>query len=149
MRRSMYHALLVTALAVTLAGCDNDDESLPTEPTPPTTVTTQLTGSLTVNGAETKTFNVGASGTVTATITALARQGDPPAGGETETLVVGLGLGTWNGSSCQVLLAKDDALQGSTVIGAVGGVGTLCVRMIDVGRLPAPVTYTVDVVHPQ
>lgn len=144
MRRFICHAVLVGTLAIPLAGCDNTDESIPTTPTPPTMVTTQLTGSLTVNGAETKTFAVGASGSVTALLRAVARQDE-----QSETITVGMSLGTWNGVNCQVVLTNDNAAQGATVIGNVSGVGTLCVRLQDVGRLTGPINYTVEVTHPQ
>ena len=145
MRRSLYHTALVLALAFFGAGCDNIDESIPTTPTtPPTSITDTLTGSITVNGAETKTFNVTLSGLVTATLRTIA-----PTGSETgdATIMVGLGLGTWNGSSCQVVIAKDDSLQGTSVVGQVAGIGTLCVRVYDVGKLTGAIDYTVDVVH--
>jgi hypothetical protein len=144
MRRSLCHTALVLALAFFGAACDNVDESIPTTPTVPNSVTETLTGNVTVNGAETKTFNVTASGLVTATLKTVA-----PAGSETgdATIMVGLGLGTWNGSSCQIVIAKDDSLQGTSVIGQVAGIGTLCVRVYDTGKLTGAIDYTIDVVH--
>ena len=65
----------------------------PDAPTAPT-VTETFTGTLTVNGATTHPFPIDAivGGTVTATLKTIAPDGDS---------VVGLSLGTWNGSTCQ------------------------------------------------
>jgi hypothetical protein len=128
--------LLVGALVA--AGCDNDIENLtPTEPAP--TITETFTGTITVNGATIHTFTTAASGLVTATLTAVTP--DP-------AIQVGLGLGTWNGTNCQLTLPKDDAVQGNAVIGQVSGPGTLCARIYDVGKMTEPLGYTITVEHP-
>lgn len=144
MRRSLFRTVLVLALAATGAACDNVDESIPTTPTNPTPIVDTLTGSITVNGAETRQFTVTQSGLVTVLLKSVRRQGTEEADA---TTTMGLGLGTWNGSSCQVVMAKDDALQGSSVIGQVSGVGQLCVRVHDTGKLTTPLDYTVEVTH--
>jgi hypothetical protein len=144
MRRALCHAVLVLSLAFAGTACDNVDESIPTNPTPPTSITDTLSGSLTVNGAETKTFTVTASGLVTATLKETKPQGSETADA---TLAVGLSLGTWNGATCKVELTNDNALAGTSVIGQVAGIGTLCIRVFDVGKLAGPIDYTVDVVH--
>lgn len=147
MRRSLLHASLAAALAVGLAGCDNIDES-PFTPDPPNFVTTTLAGSVALRGAETKTFDVAPSGqtvNVTVTLTAVTRQdGVEPE----ESIVLGMALGTWNGAICQVVLVNDNAFAGTTIVGSVTGFGSLCVRVYDVGRMPAAINYSIDVVHP-
>jgi hypothetical protein len=144
MRRVFCHSVVVLCLAFAGVACDNVDESIPTTPTTPTTITETLTGAITVNGAETKTFNVTASGLVTVTLKSVTPQGTetPDA-----TIAVGLGLGTWNGVVCQTVLSNDNALAGTTVIGQVAGIGTLCVRVYDTGKLSTAIDYAVDVVH--
>lgn len=147
MRRSLLHASLVVTLAVGLAGCDNVDESIFT-PTPPTFITTTLSGALVLRGAETKTFDVSPTGqtvNITATITAITRQDEVE---PDVPIVVGMALGTWNGAICQVVLVNDAAFAGTTIVGSVTGFGSLCVRVYDVGRLEVPINYTIDVVHP-
>jgi hypothetical protein len=57
-------------------------------------------------------------------------------------------LGTWNGTACQAVLAKDNAVQGSTLLGTASTAGNLCVRIYDVGFLVSSITYQIDVVHP-
>ncbi|MEX1127956.1 MAG: hypothetical protein WEB50_05275 [Vicinamibacterales bacterium] len=137
MRRTFYGTMLLAA-ALAVAGCDNEIENrTPTEPAPTTTDT--FTGTININGAATHTFTTVAAGLVTATLATVAP--DP-------AIQVGLGLGTWNGTNCQITLPKDDAVQGNAVIGQVSGPGALCARIYDVGKMTEALTYTVTVVHP-
>jgi hypothetical protein len=148
MRRSLYGAAWVLVLGGVLAGCDNVDESLPTAPTPAPTVTETLSGSITVNGAETKTFITVSPGSVTATLKTAEIQvgeGEEP---DTTAVTVGLSLGTWNGTSCQLVISNTAAVVGSFVIGKVSGTGALCILVQDVGKLTKPINFSVDVIHP-
>jgi len=127
--------LLVTVLCA--AGCD--DNTTTTATTPTTTITEPtFADTLTVNGARIKQFSTTGRGTVTATLTAV---------GPDSTTVIGLSLGTWNGSSCQIVLDQR-AAQGATLVANVSGVGNLCLRVYDPGTLTAPVTFSVDLTHP-
>lgn len=128
--------LLIGALLA--AGCDNDPDT-PVTPTEPDPVTDTFTGNINVNGAMTHTFAVARAGVVTSTLTAVT----PDA-----TVQVGFALGTWNGSNCQMVLSKDDAVQGNAVTGLASGPGTLCARVYDVGKLTGPLGYTITVSHP-
>ena len=137
MHRKFFGALLLTA-AIVAAGCDNDVENqTPTEPAPTTTDT--FTGTINVNGAQTHTFNVLASGTATATLSEVTPD---------NTIAVGLELGEWNGVSCASKISNGNALQGNALIGNVTGIGTLCVRVHDTGKLTGALDYKVTVVHP-
>ena len=69
-------------------------------------------------------------------------------GPEGVVTTVGLLLGTWNGSSCQTVIANDSAAPGSFVIGAASIASNLCVRIYDVGKIPNLASYQVTVVHP-
>jgi hypothetical protein len=139
MRRLGLLSLLVVA-AFAAAGCDEGDPSTPTSPTPAPTVTETFAGSLPTNGATTHQFTVAAAGTVTATLKSLAPEGAP---------AIGVSLGNWNGTVCQIVLAKDDAVQGAVVTGNMSGSGTLCLRVYDAaGTVVGTVTYSVDIVHP-
>jgi hypothetical protein len=68
--------------------------------------------------------------------------------GSDNTIPIGLGLGTWNGSACQILLANDSATPGVLVKAIVNAAGSLCVRVYDVGNVVGPLSYEVNVVHP-
>ena len=136
--RQLFGVVLMTALAAGSAGCDTTDT--PTTPTTPVeTITETFSGNLNTNGAQTFNFNTAAAGVVNAKLSSVQPDSNTK---------VGLALGTWNGITCNVVLANDNATQGITVIGNVSGVGSLCVRVYDVGQLTAPITFEVTVVHP-
>jgi hypothetical protein len=120
------------------AACENNNTVVPTTPAAPTTTDT-FNGTVTVNGAVTHVFSSTQRGTVSATLTTM----DPDA-----SQTVGVSLGTWNGSSCQIILANDQATVGAGVLGTVSGVGNLCLRIYDVGKLNRPENYSVQVSHP-
>jgi hypothetical protein len=128
------------SLALGLSACAEDDEILPPSTGNSPTTTDTFSGTLTPNGADTEPFSVAAFGNVVATITKL----EPDT-----TVVVGLSLGTWNGSACTVVTANDKAVQGTIVSAQASGAGRLCVRIFDAaGTLPEPTTYELTVVHP-
>ena len=134
---------LMCALCVSLgiaAGTTGCGGNTPVTPTPtPDPVTVLFDGTLNQSSAATHRFTSQFAGEVRATLTAV--QPD-------SATVVGLSLGTWNGNSCTIVIAKDNAVQGNLVIGNVTGIGELCVRIYDVGLLVEPTTYEITVVHP-
>src|SRR5215217_7258698 len=116
-------ATLSTTL--TIAGC-SDDTPPPADPTPPASITETFTDTLNVNGARTHPFAAQRAGSVIASLTSLAPD---------DTVTIGLSLGTWNGTSCQVVLANDNAtLTSGTVVASASSTGSLCVRVYDVGK---------------
>ena len=122
------------------AGCDNNT----TTPTPidPTIFTEVFSGTINQNGAASHPFVSQSSGIVVATLTSVT----PDA-----TQVVGVSLGTWTGSTCQIVIANDKATQSSQLQGSVGLAGLLCARVDDSsGTIPSgsPVTYELTVRHP-
>jgi hypothetical protein len=134
LRTTLVLTLLLTAGFA--AACGDDDT--PTAPTdPPVAVTEPFSGTLTLNGAATHSFIVQRAGTATATLTALSPD---------SAAVISLSLGTWNGQSCQIILANDAATTNSSVVGNASA-GNFCIRVLDVGRLTAPTDYTVTVQH--
>jgi hypothetical protein len=142
MRRSISVLLLLATLATAAAGCNEDDPTVPTTPTNPTTpltFTETFTGALNMNGAASFPFTAKTGGTVTATLTTIA----PDA-----TIAVGLYLGTWTGSVCQVLFPNDNALQGASVSATATSAASLCVRIYDVGKVTTPLNFTITVVRP-
>jgi hypothetical protein len=149
MRRSIGRTVRQVGLAALIAlgslaagACDdNVSTNAPTTPTLPTAPTTTETfsGTLTINGAATHVFASTIAGTVTAQVTAV----DPSA-----SQVFGLSLGTWNGSSCQVVIANDAATLNAIATGQVTAATNLCARVYDVGKLSASLAYTITAVHP-
>jgi hypothetical protein len=136
---SLTSLLLATAF---VAGCSDDTPTTPEVPTPVPIVSTfglpEEPLSLNPNGARTHDFTVQQTGSVSATLTSL--------GGD-EGLTVGLSLGTWNGQSCQIIIARDSIKATESVIGTANGTGLFCVRIYDVGNLTGNVTYSISVTH--
>jgi hypothetical protein len=139
MPRSTRSKLLVVAVALGFWACGSNTTTTPTTPTTPQTTTETFDGTLNPNGAKTFPFTVLAAGTVTATLTTVS----PDA-----TVAVGLALGTWNGTACQIVLANDNAIQGAVVIGSASTAGNLCTRVYDVGNLTDVASFVVTVEHP-
>ncbi len=136
LRSSTLRALLL--LAPLAAACGDDDVSnLPSVPTP-VAVTEQFPGDLNPNGGHTHPFVVLQTGAVSAKLTALSPD---------DTLTVGLSLGTWNGVTCQIIIANDAATLNSTAIGTAQQTGQFCVRIYDIGKLTSSINYQIDVTH--
>ncbi len=134
----------VLVFSVVAAGCSDDTLLFPTPVIPdPTTVV--VPGSVTPNGAFTHPFNTNSFGSVQVTLVSLEAEGG---GDSEEPVVIGLALGTWSGQACQVVLANDRATQGVIITGNVGSVGSLCVRVYDVGTLSGTASFQVQIVHP-
>ena len=129
-------ALLVASVA---AACSSDTTTTPT--VTPTSVTETYTGTLTRNGAATYSFAVSTVGQTT-NVSAQLSNVTPD-----NTIAIGVALGTWNGTSCQIVISNDKAFMGATVFGTVNTSGTLCVRIFDVGNIVDPLDYEVKVVH--
>ena len=137
----MYRPLLCAALVLTIAtsvacGDDGNVDPSPLPPQPTEITEPPFTGRLTINGGATTPFATTTAGTVTAILTSA----DPVA-------VIGLALGTWNGTSCQWTVANDNTGVGSGIAGFAAGAGNLCARVYDVGKLTEPVNFTVTIKH--
>jgi hypothetical protein len=132
---------LALAVAVASTACTNTDEPL-LDPTEPTVLTQDFSGTLTQNGAATFPFVVSVSGSVAAILLTLTPD---------DTVSVGLGIGLWDGTACQSTpgIWNDGAVLGTRVIGQVTGSTSLCARVYDAqGTLPQPTEFTIRVEHP-
>lgn len=136
MHRPTLYSLPVWLSLVLLAPACGSDNSTPAPGPSPTEITETFGGIVTINGAITHFFRVERTGTVTARLEAV----EPDV-----TATIGMSLGTWNGSACQIIIANDLATQGATVTGTAAIIGDFCVRAHDVGRLAAPTSYQIVV----
>ena len=127
----------VLAIGLSASACDSDTPTAPTEEAP-VSITETFTGTVAQNGAVRHTFVTQRAGSVTATLGTLSPE---------STAILSLSLGTWNGQSCQVIIARDDATSGGAVVGSASA-GNFCVRVSDPdGRLAQPISYEVNVTH--
>jgi hypothetical protein len=139
MLRATFRYLPVLVAVLAMSACGDDPFETPTNPNPAVPVTETFSGVVGLRGAQTHTFSSGASGEVRATLKFLVPDSQ---------VRMGLALGTWNGSSCQLVIAKTDAIEGTVLLGAVSALGSLCVYIHDVGNLVQPAEYELEVVHP-
>jgi hypothetical protein len=140
MRAIIFRALVLSVAAAGF-GCSGDIANLPTTPDP-VIVTDTFTGTININGAATHNVFTTATGTVAARLTSLGD--NPPA-------KIGFALGTLasGGTVCNVVVANDNAVVSTEVIGTVQSLaGSLCARIYDVGSLTESVSYTFTVTHP-
>jgi len=139
MHRLISRLVLLAALSLIVGGCGNNSSDAVVAPPPPT-LTDTFSGTLTLNGAAAFPFTVTGSGTIQAQLTTLSPDSNKP---------VGLSLGTWNGSICQIVLDNPNSVQGAVVPGNSSTTGSFCVRIYDAaGTVVQPQTYVIDVSHP-
>jgi hypothetical protein len=139
MRAFMIRFALVLPLLTAIAGCSGTINDIPTTPTP-VPVTETFSGTLNINGAATHFVFLGATGSVTATLTSL---------GDNAPAKIGFSMGTLAGTTCSTVLSNDFAVVTSELTGSVTTLGgQLCVRVYDVGALTESVPYTFTVLHP-
>ena len=137
MHRFISRLVPLVALSLIVSGCGNNDPVAP--PPVDATVTSSFSGTLTLNGAASYSFTVAKTGGITVQLISLQPDFTKP---------VGLSLGTWNGSICQIVLANDASIQGSLVVGVSSAPGDFCVRIYDAsGTVVQPQTYTIEVDH--
>jgi hypothetical protein len=152
MRRMFWRALLLVAVAAVASACDNNNNfSTPTGPTtPPTVIQETFKGILLKNAAYTHPFAVTAAGNVSVFLLSSA----DPANPDNKAIQIGVSLGTWNGTSCAIVIASDNImpvnadtpLQGQ-LLGQATAAGNLCVRVYDVGFVPGAATYELLIDH--
>ncbi|HUR20110.1 MAG TPA: hypothetical protein VMZ90_04830 [Vicinamibacterales bacterium] len=137
---SLKRAVAALMLLAASTACDDPGPTTPTDPeTDVTNFTETFSGVLSRNGALTFPFNATAKGTATATLASILPD---------NTLAVGFALGTWNGQSCNSVIANDNAAVFTQIAGTVGSAGQLCLRIYDVGRVATTTAFTITVVHP-
>ena len=132
-------ATVVLASSLTLAGCDEDTPTTPTET--PTTTTITFASNLAVGGASTRSFAVTRTGVVSVTLTNA---------GNSTTLRVGLGVGIplGDGSGC-VLSRSVETVAGTTAqLELTVDTGAYCVQIYDPGTLTAVVPFSISLVYP-
>ncbi len=120
-----------------VAACGGSNNFTPPVGATPLPVTEVYADALSSNGAKTYPFVAQAGGTVTVTLTSIE-----PA------VAVGLSLGTWNGQSCQIIIANDKAVTGTIVVGTASTIGNLCARVYDIGEVTGTASYQISVLHP-
>jgi hypothetical protein len=134
MNRLVVRAYPAAALvAVTLTSCGG---TTPASPSPVLTTDT-FTGTLTPGQKVVHPYAVKAAGQVTTTRTTLSGAS-----------VVGVGVGTWDGTTCTVGAHAENVAGGGYFLTNVPIPQNLCALVYDVGGITATASYTVTVSHP-
>jgi hypothetical protein len=135
---SKFRVGLLLGVSLLGAGCGDDPEPI-TPPDPIPSVTEEVSGTLTPFSARTHAFLVQNAGTVAVAVSGL----DP------EDTVVGLLIGTLNGSVCQTAVSTESASNNGVLNAVARSAGTLCARIYDSSEngLPAAVPYKLTITH--
>lgn len=133
-------ALVIAAPLFLLAGCGSADDN-PVAPSPlaPASVTQEFSGEVEVQSSRVHPFPVSSRSTIAVTLVTV---------GPLDTLAVGLGVGTWDGTACTLVAADNNARQAAVLSGTVEP-GNYCAAVFDNGNLTGTITYTVRVQRPE
>jgi hypothetical protein len=143
MRRFRSRQLVLLALVALSTWTCSSTATTPSNPTtttktPPST-TEVFSSPLTPNGAVTFTFTTATSGLITVSLTSVSPD---------STLALGIAIGILSGTSCELKITNDTALQGSVVTGVGGTASNFCARVYDAaGVVAAPTSVSVTVTH--
>ena len=143
MRRFRQRQFVVAVLIAVTTACSSTTTAPSTATTtsiPASTATEQFSGQLTPNGAVTFPFTTTAGGSISAVLTSISPD---------SSLVLGLALGTLTGTTCQLVLTNDAAIQGAVVSGNAGAASSFCARIYDpAGHVVGSTSFSITVIHP-
>ena len=87
-----------------------------------------VSGTVADQGTAGHSFTVTTTGSVSITLTAV---------GPLTTISMGVGIGTWNGTTCGVSVTKNDnARTGAAALAGTANAGSYCVNVYDSGNVP-------------
>ncbi len=134
--------VLLLLLGALSAACGGDSGTTPSTPTGPTTEV--FTGTLAPQGASFYSFTLTTAGQVSITLASLV----PTAPGPAINTVMGLGVGTPDGTDCAITnsVTTPPGLSAQLVNSLT--VATYCARIYDLGGLTTTVNFAVRIVHP-
>jgi hypothetical protein len=104
-----------------------------------TSVADTFGSALAVGGVSTHTVTAAKAGTITVQ---LQNAGGDPA------MTVGLGLGLWDGTTCQLTTSLKTAAGGAAQITSAVDAGNYCVLVKDIGKLTDAIGFIVNITHP-
>jgi hypothetical protein len=141
MRPSSLFSILLFATTAACSSTASTPSSSTSTTAPSGAVTMEIfSGTVTVTGRDFHPFNEVVSGQVNVVLTAVG----PPS-----TIYMGLGVGTYDGTTCTLLTGGTVVTGAGTTAQLAGAAaaGTYCVEVYDVGNQTAPVAYSVTVNH--
>jgi len=136
-------AVRISAMAIVIAsaGCGKDTAT-PTSATPILPTTILFSGTLQPRATRFYSYTLTTPGTVTAMLASLEQAGAP------KPNALELGLGIPAGTGCAVESPSNTTTSLVPQIRIDAAIGTYCVRISDTDGLPAPMAFTIRVIHP-
>jgi hypothetical protein len=136
-------ALALCAIASLAGGCDKPTTTEPT--TTDTTIYTELfSGTLEANSSKFYSFSVVNPGTTKITLASVTAT----AGGPALSTVLGVGLGTPEGTGCAMSQSQQTSAALTSQLNADLEPFIYCVRIFDVGNVSGTINFAVRIVHP-
>lgn len=137
-------ATRVSAILVALAaaGCGKDSVTTPTSATTTAPTPILFAGTLQPKATRFYSYTLTTAGTVTAMLASLEQNGVP----RPNALEIGLGIPA--GTGCAVQAAANTTTSLVPQLRQDVSIGTYCVRIADTDGLPAPMNFTIRVIHP-
>jgi hypothetical protein len=137
--------VLLLLSGVAAASCGNSNTT--TSPTSTSVARNNETFGATLNVGQSQfySFTTISPGTTDVTLVSIRLSGNVAA---TLSPVVGLGLGTPQGTDCALSNATNTTPGLKTQLSVATNVSTYCVKIADIGNLTGAVDYTIRVVHP-
>jgi hypothetical protein len=128
-------------IAIAAAGCGHT-ATTPTSATTTAPTTILFSGTLQPKATRFYSYTLTTAGTVTAMLASLEQGGAP------KPNALELGLGIPAGTGCAVESAQSTTTSLVPQIREDASIGTYCVRISDTDGLPAPMNFTIRVIHP-
>ena len=142
--RGLRLCALLGLLGLTVSACSgsSSDSALASPTTTPTLVTENFSGSIDQYGTAIHPFSVKVSGgSLAAGFTSV---------GPLATMALGMGIGTWDGTTCGLAVSQNDnARAGFVALSGTAQAGNYCIRVYDSGNVAAggSATYALQVTH--
>jgi hypothetical protein len=137
-------AARISAILIAIAGaaCGSDPVTTPTSATTTAPTTILFAGTLQPKATRFYSYTLTTAGTVSAMLASLEQNGAP------QPNALELGLGIPAGTGCAVDAPSTTTTSLVPQIKLDASIGTYCVRIADTIGLPAPMNFTIRVVHP-
>ena len=137
-------ALVLSTVAIALAGaaCDTPEGLTSPDPVVTTSTTELFSGTLPVGGARFYSYTVTQPGSAYLTLASLT------SGSRTSTTRVALGVGIPAGTGCALRDSVTVSAALTTQLEHPSPSGIYCVNIADAEGLPSPMTFAIRIVHP-
>jgi hypothetical protein len=134
--------VLIFVFALFATACGSDNPSTPTTPALPQTEV--FSGTISRGGSSFYSFTLATSGSVSITLASLI----PTAPGPAVSKVMGLGVGSPDGTDCAVTNSVTTAPGLTAQLVNSLTAATYCAKIYDLGEVTNDLTFTVRIVHP-